>query len=45
MVAGYCVIDCSAAVQNLPLAAHGYPAKQPPQEDRYRVDGIHRNGW
>jgi len=83
-VSGYWVIDCSAAVENLLLAAHalglgavwtgvypqqervegfrrllglpknltphsliplGYPAEQPEQEDRYRPERIHRNGW
>ena len=83
-VPGYWVIDCSAAVQNLLLAAHalglgavwcgvypqqervegfrrllglpkhviphslvplGYPAEQPPQEERYRADRVHHNGW
>jgi nitroreductase len=83
-VPGYWVIDCSAAVQNLLLAAHalglgavwtgvypqqervegfrrllglpkhvtphslvplGYPAEQPPQEERCRADRVHRNGW
>ena len=83
-VPGYWVIDCSAAVQNLPLAARalglgvvwtgvdpqqervggfrrllglpknltphslgplGYPAEQPLQEERYRADRLHRNGW
>jgi len=81
---GYWAIDCSAAVENLLLAAHalglgavwtgvypqqdrvegfrrllglpknviphsliplGYPAEQPPQEERYRPERIHRNGW
>jgi len=23
----------------------GYPAEQPPPEDRYRPDRVHRNGW
>jgi len=84
VVSGFWVIDCSAAVQNLLLAAHalglgavwtgvypqqervegfrrllglpknviphsliplGYPAEQPPQEERYRPDRIHRNAW
>ena len=83
-VPGYWVIDCSAAVQNLLLAAHalglgavwtgvypqqervegfrrllglpktvtphsliplGYPAEQPPQEERYRAERVHHNGW
>lgn len=83
-VPDYWVIDCSAAVQNLLLAAHalglgavwtgvypqqervqgfrrllglpktvtphslvplGYPAEQPPQEERYRAKRVHRNGW
>ena len=83
-VPGYWVIDCSAAVQNLLLAAHalglgavwcgvypqqervdgfrqllgvpkhvvphslvplGYPAEQPPREERYRPDRVHYNGW
>ncbi len=83
-VPGSWVIDCSAAVQNLLLAAHalglgavwcgvypqqdrvegfrrllglpthviphslvplGYPAEQPAQEERYRADRIHHNGW
>lgn len=83
-VPGYWVIDCSAAVQNLLLAAHalglgavwagvypqqervegfrrllglpknvtphslvplGYPAEQPPHEERYRTDRIHHNAW
>jgi nitroreductase len=83
-VPGYWVIDCSAAVQNLLLAAHalglgavwtgvypqqervegfrrllslpknvtphslvplGYPAEQPPQEERYQTDRVHHNGW
>ena len=82
--AGYWVVDCAAAVQNLLLAAHalglgavwtgvyprqermaglhrllrlpdqvlahslivlGYPAEQPPPQDRYRPDRVHRNGW
>jgi len=81
---GYWVVDCSAAVQNMLLAAHslglgavwtgvyprqrrmnglrrltglpdgvmphslvvlGYPAEQPPPEDRYRADRVHRNHW
>jgi len=83
-VPGYWVIDCSAAVQNLLLAAHalglcavwtgvypqiervagfrrllglpknviphsliplGYPAEQPPQEERYRADRVCYDGW
>jgi nitroreductase len=83
-VPGYWVIDCSAAVENLLLAAHalglgavwtgvypqqervegfrrmfglpknviphsliplGYPAEQPPQEERHRPERIHRNAW
>jgi len=27
------------------LIAVGYPAEQPPHEDRYRPDRVHRNGW
>ena len=23
----------------------GYPAEQPPQEERCRADRVHRNGW
>ncbi|MFC1997583.1 nitroreductase family protein [Chloroflexota bacterium] len=81
---GYWVVDCSAATQNLLLAAHalglgavwtgvypreermdgltellnlpeyilphslvviGYPAQQPPQQDRFKPDRIHFNGW
>lgn len=83
-VPGYWVVDCSAAVQNLLLAAHalglgavwtgvypqqerveafrgllglpqnvtphsliplGYPAEQPPQEERYHTDRVHCDGW
>ena len=82
--AGYWVVDCAAAVQNLLLAAHavglgavwtgvypreqraedisrlldlpenvvphslivlGYAAEQPPSEDRYRADRVHRDRW
>ncbi len=81
---GFWVVDCSAAVENLLLAAHalglgavwtgvypvqkrmqefckafnlpehvqphslivlGYPAEQPPSQDRYREDRVHRNRW
>jgi nitroreductase len=81
---GYWVVDCSAAVENMLLAAHalglgavwtgvfprdermkglrrlaklpenviahslvivGYPAEQPPPQDRFRPDRVHRNGW
>jgi nitroreductase len=81
---GYWVIDCSAATQNMLLAAHalglgavwtgvypreermdgltevldlpeyilphslvvfGYPAQQHPQEDRFKPERIHHNGW
>ena len=80
----YWPVDCSAAAENLLLAAHalglgavwtgvyprrermdgfrqllqlpdpvmphafipiGWPAQQPPPENRFRPDRIHRNGW
>lgn len=83
-IPGYWTIDCSAAVENLLLAAHslglgavwtgiypqqdriegfrrllglpkhvtphsliplGYPAQPPRQEERFRPDRVHRNGW
>jgi len=82
--AGYWVVDCAAAVQNLLLAAHtlglgavwtgvypqqdriegfrnllnlpqqviphslipmGYPAEEPADEDRFRPDRVHLDGW
>jgi nitroreductase len=82
--AGYWVVDCAAASQNMVLAAHalglgavwtgifprakraeglcqlldlplniqphslivlGFPAEQPPSEDRYRADRVRRNRW
>lgn len=81
---GYWVVDCSAATQNLLLAAHalglgavwtgvypreermdgltellglpeyilphslvviGFPAQQPPKQDRFKAERIHMNGW
>jgi hypothetical protein len=27
------------------LVPLGYPAEQPPQEERYRADRVHHNGW
>lgn len=82
--AGYWVVDCAAAAENLLLAAHalglgavwtgvyprqprieglrrllalpenivphsliplGYPAEQPPRQERYRADRVHKNRW
>ena len=81
---GYWVVDCSAAVENLLLAAHalglgavwtgiyprddrmqgfsqllnlpqnviphsliplGYPAEQPPRQDRYKKERVHFDRW
>jgi nitroreductase len=81
---GYWIVDCSAAAENILLAAHalglgacwtgvfpreermkglrqlvklpdnviahslvilGYPAEQPPPQDRFHPERIHRNGW
>lgn len=81
---GYWVVDCSAAVENMLLAAHalglgavwtgvypreermeflrqqvglpdgimahslvvvGYPAEQPPPQNRFRADRVYHNGW
>lgn len=39
------LLDLPDAVMAHSLIVAGYPGEQPPPQDRYRADRVHRNGW